>query len=142
MLPETALARLVEDEGVSVADRVSALRLIPHPALCMLRRLLHRSRTEPSPVPSKLLAAATLAYAKEVQVRKTRPPGPTYRRPRRPQEQLNDQPVNTKGNSLGILLMALMRKLLAKQKLDSEKAQLKRANLLEKRRGYARAGAE
>jgi len=102
MLPETALARLVEDESASIADRVSALRLIPHPALCMLRRLLHRSRTDPSPVPSKLLAVATLAYAKEIQVRKNPPPRPTYKQARRPQEKNDDQPVNTEGNSLGI----------------------------------------
>ena len=76
MQPETALARLVEDEGASIADRVRALKMLPHPALCMLRRILHRSRTEPARVPPRLLAAAALAYAKEVQVRKTRPARP------------------------------------------------------------------
>jgi len=101
MLPETALARLVEDEGASIADRVSALRLIPHPALCMLRRLLHRSRTDLTRVPSKLLAAAALAYAREVQARKIKLPRPTYKQSRRPQEQNDDQP-STEGNSLGI----------------------------------------
>src|SRR5260370_23522323 len=102
MQPETALARLVEDEGATVADRVSALKMIPHPALCMLRRILHRSRTDSTCVPSRLLAAAALAYAKEVQVRKMRPPRPKYRQPRRPQEQMEDHPINTEGNALGI----------------------------------------
>jgi hypothetical protein len=73
MKVESALARLVEDEGATVADRVRALRLLPHPALCMLRRLLHRSRTEPARVPARLLAAATLAFAKEIAFRKMRP---------------------------------------------------------------------
>jgi len=101
MLPETALARLVEDEGASIADRVSALRLIPHPALCMLRRLLHRSRTDLTRVPSKLLAAAALAYAREVQARKIKLPRNTYKQSRRPQEQ-NDDQTSTEGNTLGI----------------------------------------
>src|SRR5437899_2488862 len=38
--------------------------------------------------------------------------------------------------------MALMRKLLAKQKADKENALLKREILMEKRRGYAKAGQE
>ena len=38
--------------------------------------------------------------------------------------------------------MALMRKLLAKQKADKQRAQLKREILLEKSRGYAKAGYE
>jgi hypothetical protein len=73
MQPETALARLVEDEGASVADRVRALRMLAHPSLCMLRRILHRSRHDPARMPSRLLAAAALAYAKEVAWRKIRP---------------------------------------------------------------------
>jgi hypothetical protein len=73
MEPETALARLVEDEGATIADRVRALRMIPHPALCLLRRLLHRSRTEPGRVPARVLAAAALAYAKETSYRQSKP---------------------------------------------------------------------
>jgi hypothetical protein len=73
MLPETALARLVEDPGATVADRVRALRLLDHPPLVMLRRLLHRSHSSPDRVPSRLLAAAALAFAKEVAFRKVRP---------------------------------------------------------------------
>lgn len=71
--PNTALSRLVEDPGATIADRVRALRMIPHPALCMLRRLLFRSRTTPGLVPSRLVAAAALAFAKEVAFRKGRP---------------------------------------------------------------------
>jgi hypothetical protein len=73
MLPETALARVVEDEGAPITDRVRALRMLNHSPLIMLRRLLHRSRTNPERVPSRLLAAASLAYAKEVAFRKSRP---------------------------------------------------------------------
>jgi hypothetical protein len=88
MLPETALARLVEDDSASVADRVRALRMIEHPALCLLRRLLHRSHSNPERVPSRLLAAAALAFAKEVAWRKVRPARP----PKEPEA----------GNALGI----------------------------------------
>ena len=73
MHPNVALSRLVEDEGATIADRVRALRMIPHPALCMLRRLLFRSRTTPGLVPSRLVAAAALAFAREVAFRKERP---------------------------------------------------------------------
>jgi len=73
MLPETALSRLVEDDGALLADRVRALKMLAHPPLCMLRRLLHRSRTEPSSVPARLLAVAALKYAKEVAYRKEKP---------------------------------------------------------------------
>src|ERR1700733_4452837 len=77
--PATVLARVVEDPNAPTAARVKALKLIERPGLLMLRRLLHRSRTpDPSrpPVPSKLLAAAALAYAKEVSLRKIRPARP------------------------------------------------------------------
>jgi hypothetical protein len=77
MEPETALAKLVEDSGATIADRVHALRLIPHPALCLLRRLLHRSRTEPGRVPPRLLAQAALSYAKEIAFRKGKPAQPS-----------------------------------------------------------------
>jgi hypothetical protein len=77
MHPNVALSRLVEDEGATIADRVRALRMIPHPALCLLRRLLHRSRTEPGRVPARVLAAAALAYAKEISYRKSKPARPS-----------------------------------------------------------------
>jgi hypothetical protein len=73
MKVESVLSRLVEDEGATIADRVRALRMLPHPALCLLRRLLHRSRTEPGRVPARVLAAAALAYAKEISYRQSRP---------------------------------------------------------------------
>lgn len=75
--PNTALSRLVEDPGATIADRIRALRMIPHPALCMLRRLLFRSRTTPGLVPSRLVAAAALAFAKEVAWRKVKPARPS-----------------------------------------------------------------
>jgi hypothetical protein len=73
MSVSAALSRVVEDEGATIADRVRALRPIPHPALCLLRRLLHRSRTEPGRVPARVLAAAALAYAKEISYRQSKP---------------------------------------------------------------------
>jgi hypothetical protein len=82
MDPATALSRLVEDDGALLADRVRALKLILHPRLCMLRRLLRRSRTEPSRVPSRLLAVAALAYAKERGYRKAK-----VKQPRKPNGQ-------------------------------------------------------
>jgi hypothetical protein len=63
----------VEDPGATIADRVRALRMIDHPGLCMLRRLLHRSHSNPDRVPSRLVAAAALAFAREVAFRKNRP---------------------------------------------------------------------
>jgi hypothetical protein len=72
MLPETALSRVVEDEEAPTTDRVRALRMLNHPPLVMLRRRLHRSRTNPARVPSRLLAAASISYAKEVAFRKSR----------------------------------------------------------------------
>ena len=74
LLPSTALSRLVENEGASVGDRVRALRMLEHPPLLMLRRLLHRSRTQPNRVPPRLLAAASLAFVRETAFRKHRPP--------------------------------------------------------------------
>lgn len=79
MLPETALARLAEDDNAPVGARVQALKQLTHPPLCLLRRLLHRSRTTDTsraPVPSRLLAVAALKYAREVALRKGRPVRP------------------------------------------------------------------
>jgi hypothetical protein len=39
----------------------------------MLRRLLARSRKNPGSVPLRIVAAATLVYAREVSIRKGRP---------------------------------------------------------------------
>jgi hypothetical protein len=39
MRPETALARLAEDEHAPIRARVQALQQLTHPPLCMLRRL-------------------------------------------------------------------------------------------------------
>jgi hypothetical protein len=72
MLPETALSRLVEDDSAPIGARVKALEQLKHPALCMLRRLLVSTSKRTKPVPSKLLAVATLKYAQEVQLRKIR----------------------------------------------------------------------
>ena len=73
MNPSAALKRLVEDEDAPCAARVLALKQIAHPALCFLRRLPVKTSKRTKPVPSRLLAVAALAYAREVQLRKTRP---------------------------------------------------------------------
>ena len=70
MLPETALARVVEDDQAPIRARVKALEQIAHPSLCMLRRLLVNSAKRKKRVPSKVRALAALKYAREVQLRK------------------------------------------------------------------------
>lgn len=88
MNPNAALKRLVEDEDAPCGARVTALRQLAHPPLCLLRRLLVKtSRTKP--VPSRLVAVATLAYAREVQLRKIKAARPTVA-------------SNDHGNALGI----------------------------------------
>jgi len=97
MSPEVALQRLVEDTQAPVLARCEALRQLAHPPLCLLRRLLAipRSTVETAkrkrPVPARLRAIATLAYAREVQLRKARP-GKSGRR----------QTQDTASNALGI----------------------------------------
>jgi hypothetical protein len=81
MTAAAALSRLVEDEKALLADRIRALKLIEHPSLCMLRRLLHRpNRTDPPAAPPRLLAVAALKYAKEVAYRKAKAKLPKYAR--------------------------------------------------------------
>jgi hypothetical protein len=72
MSVSTALARLVEDDAAPVGSRVRALRQLDHPPLALLRRLLVDT-TRTVPIPSRLKAVATLAYARELQLRKHRP---------------------------------------------------------------------
>jgi hypothetical protein len=70
MRPETALARLAEDEHAPIRARVQALQQLTHPPLCMLRRLLAETSKRVKPVPSKVRALAALKYAEETQYRK------------------------------------------------------------------------
>jgi hypothetical protein len=72
MKVSTALARLAEDDAAPVGARVRALRQLDHPPLALLRRLLVDT-TRTVPIPSRLKAVATLAYARELQLRKHRP---------------------------------------------------------------------
>jgi hypothetical protein len=72
MSVSTALSRLVEDDAAPVGSRVRALRQLDHPPLALLRRLLVDT-TRTVPIPSRLKAVATLAYARELQLRKHRP---------------------------------------------------------------------
>ena len=71
MQPETALARLVEDNA-PVRARVKALEQLTHPPLCLLRRLLVDTSKRTKPVPSKVMAVAALKYAHEIQLKKIR----------------------------------------------------------------------
>jgi hypothetical protein len=73
MTISTALQRLVEDDAAPVGARCRALRQLDHPPLVLLRRLLVDTDKRTRPVPSRLKAVATLAYAREVQLRKHRP---------------------------------------------------------------------
>ena len=70
MRPETALARLAEDEHAPIRARVQALQQLTHPPLCMLRRLLAETSKRIKPVPSKIRALAALKYAQESEYRK------------------------------------------------------------------------
>jgi hypothetical protein len=70
MRPETALARLAEDEHAPILARVQALQQLTHPPLCMLRRLLAETSKRIKPVPSKVRALAALKYAQESEYRK------------------------------------------------------------------------
>ncbi len=72
MSSQTALSRVVLDADAPTAARVRALEQIEHPKLAMLRRLLVNSKTRQTPVPSRLRAAAGLAYAKEIELKKRR----------------------------------------------------------------------
>jgi len=72
MRPETALARLVEDQDAPIMARCEALKQLAHPPRCLLRRLLVNTDKRPKPVPAKLKAIATLAYVRETQLRKLR----------------------------------------------------------------------
>jgi hypothetical protein len=73
MSVSTALARLVEDDNAPQMSRCKALRQLDHPPLALLRRLLVDTAKRAVPVPSRLKAVATLAYARELQLRKHRP---------------------------------------------------------------------
>jgi hypothetical protein len=84
-----ALKRLVEDEGAPCAAQVLALKQITHPPLCSMWRLLVKTSKGTKPVPSRLLAVAALAYAREVGIRKIKPVRPKVAR-------------NHQSNALGI----------------------------------------
>jgi hypothetical protein len=71
MRPETALARLAEDEHAPIRARLQALQQLAHPPLCTLRRLLAETSKRVKPVPSKVRALAALKYAQETQYQKT-----------------------------------------------------------------------
>ena len=73
MKPETALARLAEDEDAPMGTRCKALRQLAHPPLSLLRRLLVDTSKRNKPVPAKLKAIAALAYVREIALRKNHP---------------------------------------------------------------------
>jgi hypothetical protein len=96
--PVAALKRVLEDPEAPTMARVEALRQIPHPPLLLLRRILVGSAT--GKVPSRLYAAAALAYSKEVALRQEKRKWKPVVRPR---PKIDDgEPVDTQGNSLGI----------------------------------------
>lgn len=72
MRPETALARTVEDEGLSVPLRYKALEQLEHPPMELLRRLLVRSKKRQTVPPNRLVALASLKYAVEIKRKNAR----------------------------------------------------------------------
>ena len=72
MSEQTALTRLVEDDEAPIMARCSALQQLKHPELAMLRRLLVETKTRKKPVPSRLKALASLAYARELELKRMR----------------------------------------------------------------------
>ena len=72
MQPKSALTRLVEDDEAPIMARCRALQQIDHPELAVLRRLLVETKTRKKPVPSRLKAIASLAYARELELKKMR----------------------------------------------------------------------
>lgn len=111
--------------------RVQALKQLAHLPLCLLRRLLRRSRTTDTSralVPSRLLAGgAEVCPRSGIQ-----------------KDQISEEEgsAGETAEQSGYLSMALLRKLLAKQKADREEVGRKRDALLEKRRGYAKAARD
>jgi hypothetical protein len=65
-----ALIRVLEDDKAPTKLRIEALRQIPHPPLCVMRRLIAETATRVTPVPSRLKAIVTLAYVREMAFRK------------------------------------------------------------------------
>src|SRR3954466_3246055 len=66
------LTKLVEDDNAPIGLRVQALKKLPHPEMNMLRRLVVDTKWRKVPVPTRLLAVARLAYAREMALRKIR----------------------------------------------------------------------
>lgn len=72
MSETTALTRLVEDDEAPIMARCRALQQLKHPELAVLRRLLVETKTRQKPIPSRLKALASLAYARELELKKMR----------------------------------------------------------------------
>src|SRR4051794_11941338 len=89
------LAKLVEDDRAPIGARVQALKKLPHPGLNMLRRLIIDPKWRKVPVPTRLLAVARLAYAREVALRKIR----KQKKLQRPEP----PPPKSPPNALGII---------------------------------------
>ena len=114
MLPEEALARVVADDKAPIKSRVTALEMIEHPPLELLRMLLVREtpnrrkqdKTRPmrKSVPSKLQAVAAIKYAREMRLRQgqkvTNLPRLRPTQKANPPTAVND--CDLTGNSLGI----------------------------------------
>jgi hypothetical protein len=114
MLPEEALARVVADEKAPIKSRVTALEMIEHPPLELLRRLLvketpnrrKQDKTRPlrKSVPSKLQAVAAIKYAREVRLRQGKKVTnlPRLRQPQTVKPPFAETDGDPTGNSLGI----------------------------------------
>lgn len=71
MLPETSLARTVDDPDAPISLRYEALKQLKNPPLEVLRRLLVRSKNRNKP-PNKLIALASIKYAVEMKRKNAR----------------------------------------------------------------------
>jgi len=67
MKADTALLRVVEDDGAGIMKRVRALEMVERAPMALLRRLILEPKTpRKKPIPSKLRAVAALKYAKQL----------------------------------------------------------------------------
>jgi len=67
MKVDSALLRVVEDDGAPIMKRVRALEMVENAPMALLRRLLLEPKTpRKKPIPSKLRAVAALKYAKQL----------------------------------------------------------------------------
>ena len=119
MLPETALSRVVDDEDAPTTDRIRALRMLTHPPL-----VISDATASPSPLTGQPRASAVPPARRSITCLRERSGVQEITIGARTKAHFNWERV-------GDLVMALLRKLLAKQKAEPEEAERKRQARLE-----------